>query len=104
LNEKQEKYKKNKLFGVWLPIDVHEWFVNYLKVKSIGLQLEKGSDNGFMHFKSRILQCQFTNQRLLLQDGFVSEAFQEKQQKKLRREDVKLAENTIQLTSRLADR
>jgi len=37
LTEKQEKCKrKNKLFGVWLPIDVHEWFCNYLKVKSIG--------------------------------------------------------------------
>jgi len=36
LTEKKEKYKrKNKLFGVWLPIDVHKWFVNYLKVKSI---------------------------------------------------------------------
>jgi len=37
LSEKEEKYKrKNKLFGAWLPIDVHEWFVNYLKVKSVG--------------------------------------------------------------------
>ena len=30
LTEKQEKYKRtNNLFGVWLPIDVHEWFVNF---------------------------------------------------------------------------
>jgi len=66
--------------------------------------MEKGSDNGFMHFKRKLGQCQNTHQRLLLQDGLVLEAFQEKQQKKLRRENVKLVENTIQLTSRLADK
>ena len=37
LSERLDKYnKKNKLFGVWLPHDLYDWLITYLKVKSVG--------------------------------------------------------------------
>jgi len=69
----------------------------------LALQLEKGSDNGFMHFKSKLGHCQNTDQRLLFQDGFALEILQEKQQKKSRKKDAQLAEHTIHKASKVAE-
>jgi len=69
----------------------------------LALQLEKDSGNGSTKFKSKLGQCQNTDQRLLFQNGFALEVFQEKQQKKSRKKDAQLAEHTIQKASKVAE-
>lgn len=87
MNEKQEKYKKNKLFGVWLPIDVHEWFVNYLKVKSIGSSTGERFRQWFYALQKQnpsvpIYKPKTTLARWVCIRGFSREAIEEAQKRR----------------------